>query len=93
VTLDRVGAAALSLGLTSGLMVWFKVPHPPAAATTLIVSLGVLTEPSELAVLMAAVIVLVCQGYLINRVAGIDYPVWASHDPPGHRRSRGTRFR
>ncbi|MCZ7631589.1 MAG: HPP family protein [Microthrixaceae bacterium] len=28
VTLNRVGAAALSLGLTSGLMVWLRVPHP-----------------------------------------------------------------
>lgn len=93
VTMSRVGAAALSLGLTSGLMVWLKVPHPPAAATTLIVSLGVLTEPSELAVLMVAVVVLVCQGYLINRVAGIDYPRWAPQGPPGRRTRQGTRFR
>lgn len=28
VTMGRVGAAALSLALTAGLMVWFKVPHP-----------------------------------------------------------------
>lgn len=93
VTLSRVGAAALSLGLTSGLMVWLKVPHPPAAATTLIVSLGVLTSPRELMVLMVAVIVLVCQGYIINRVAGIDYPRWAPHGPPGRRRRQGSRFR
>ena len=33
VTASRVGAAALSLGLTSGLMVWARVPHPPAGAT------------------------------------------------------------
>ena len=32
VTWARVGAAALSLGLTSGLMVWCRVPHPPAPA-------------------------------------------------------------
>lgn len=38
----RVGAAALSLGLTSGLMVLFRAPHPPAGATTLIISLGIL---------------------------------------------------
>jgi hypothetical protein len=34
VTGARVGAAALSLGLTSGLMVLARVPHPPAGATT-----------------------------------------------------------
>jgi CBS-domain-containing membrane protein len=73
----NVGAAALSLGLTSGAMVWFKVPHPPAGATTLIVSLGILREPWQLAVLMLAVALLVVQGFVINRLAGIDYPVWA----------------
>ena len=77
VTWGRVGAAALSLGLTSGLMVWARVPHPPAGATTLIVSLGILRTPEQLAVLMLAVVLLVVQGYAINRVAGIDYPRWA----------------
>ena len=76
VTLPRVGAAALSLGLTSGLMVWFKVPHPPAGATTLIVSLGILRTPGQLFVLMLAVVLLTAQGFIINRLAGIDYPVW-----------------
>jgi CBS-domain-containing membrane protein len=76
VSVARVGAAALSLGLTSGLMVWLRVPHPPAGATTLIVSLGILTAPTQLAVLMLAVVLLTVQGFAINRVAGIDYPVW-----------------
>lgn len=81
VTLPRVAAAALSLGLTSGLMVWFKVPHPPAGATTLIVSLGILRTPLDLAVLMLAVVLLTVQGYIINRAAGIDYPRWAPRKP------------
>ncbi|MDZ7676119.1 MAG: HPP family protein [Acidimicrobiales bacterium] len=76
VTGGRVGAAALSLGLTSGAMVWARVPHPPAGATTLIVSLGILREPEQLAVLMLAVLLLVAQGLVINRLAGIDYPLW-----------------
>jgi CBS-domain-containing membrane protein len=76
VTAARVGAAALSLGLTSGVMVWARVPHPPAGATTLIVSLGILREPDQLLVLMVAVALLVVQGYVINRLAGIPYPVW-----------------
>ena len=77
VTGGRVGAAALSLGLTSGAMVWARVPHPPAGATTLIVSLGILREPEQLAVLMLAVALLVLQGFVINRLAGIPYPVWS----------------
>ena len=54
VTGARVGAAALSLGLTSGAMVWARVPHPPAGATTLIVSLGIFHEPRQLVLLMLA---------------------------------------
>jgi CBS-domain-containing membrane protein len=76
VTGARVAAAALSLGLTSGAMVWARVPHPPAGATTLIVSLGILHKPAQLAVLMLAVLLLVAQGFVINRLAGIPYPTW-----------------
>lgn len=73
----RVLAAALSLGLTSGFMVWLRVPHPPAAATTLIISLGVMTQPDQLVVLMLGVVMLVAQAIVIDRLAGIDYPLWA----------------
>lgn len=81
VTGARVGAAALSLALTSAVMVWARVPHPPAGATTLIVSLGILREPEQLAVLMLAVVLLVAQGLVINRLAGIDYPLWTPPKP------------
>lgn len=77
VTGSRVGAAALSLGLTSGLMVLARVPHPPAGATTLIVSLGIFHEVRQLVILMVAVALLVVQGFVINRLAGIPYPVWS----------------
>src|SRR5690606_34744351 len=82
VTGARVGAAALSLGLTSGAMVWARVPHPPAGATTLIVSLGILHEPEHLVALMVAVALLVGQGFAINRLAGIAYPRWSPTPPP-----------
>ncbi len=77
VTGQRVGAAALSLALTSGFMVWLQRPHPPAGATTLIISLGILREPWQLVVLMVAVVLMVLQGYVINRLAGLPYPRWA----------------
>ncbi len=59
------------------LMVWARVPHPPAGATTLIVSLGILRTPVDLAVLTLAVVLLTIQGFVINRLAGIDYPTWS----------------
>jgi CBS-domain-containing membrane protein len=73
----RVAAAALSLGLTSGLMILLKVPHPPAGATTLIISLGVMSSIEQIAVLMAAVVLLTLQAMAINRLAGLPYPLWA----------------
>jgi CBS domain-containing membrane protein len=76
VTWPRVIAAGLSLGLCAGLMVLFKSPHPPAGATTLIISLGILTKPLQLGVLMIAVILLTLLALLINRLAGIPYPLW-----------------
>lgn len=76
VTWPRVIAAALSLGLTAGFMVLLKSPHPPAGATTLIISLGILTKPWQLVLLMIAVLLLTCQAFVINRLAGIQYPLW-----------------
>jgi CBS domain-containing membrane protein len=76
VTWPCVIAAALSLGLTAGVMVLLKAPHPPAGATTLIVSLGILRQPWQLVLLMGAVVLLTLQAFVINRLAGIPYPLW-----------------
>lgn len=77
VTLARALAAGLSLGLTSGLMVLFRRGHPPAGATTLIVSLGLMTSATQLTALMVAIVLLVLQGQMIHRMAGTFYPLWA----------------
>jgi CBS-domain-containing membrane protein len=83
VTLPRVIAAALSLGLTAATMVLVRAPHPPAGATTLIVALGLLTRPVHLLILMAAVVLLTAQAFVINRLAGVPYPVWGyPAEPP-----------
>lgn len=51
-------------------MVWLQVPHPPAGATTLIVSLGILRTPAQPAILMIAVVLLTIQAWVINHLAG-----------------------
>lgn len=76
VTWPRVIAAGLSLGLTAGLMVLAKSPHPPAGATTLIISLGILTQLWQIGLLLIAVVLLTLQALAINRLAGIPYPLW-----------------
>ncbi len=73
---QRVLAAGLSLGLTCALMALFKCPHPPAGATTLIVSLGLVHTYFGFLCMMLAVILLNLQAFVINRTAGIDYPIW-----------------
>jgi CBS-domain-containing membrane protein len=82
VSTERVGAAALSLGLTSGLMVLAKSPHPPAGATTLIISLGILHTLDQIVVLMIAVLLLTGQALIINRLAGLPYPLWSAPSGP-----------
>jgi CBS-domain-containing membrane protein len=72
----RVLAAALSLAATGALMILFRVPHPPAGATTLIISLGIFKEPFQLLIIEVAVLLLTIQALGINRLAGIDYPLW-----------------
>ena len=72
----QAAAAALSLGLISALMVAADIPHPPAASTTLIVSLGLMVQWQQLIAVMAGVVLLTVQCYLINRISGIVYPLW-----------------
>jgi CBS domain-containing membrane protein len=77
----RVVAAALSLAATGALMILFRVVHPPAAATTLIISLGFITTPAHLCVIEVAVALMALQALAVNRLAGIDYPYWSSRLP------------
>lgn len=56
--------AVISLGITVFLMLLFQVSHPPACATTLIISLGILPAWGDSIVILAGVTVL----YLCYRV-------------------------
>jgi CBS domain-containing membrane protein len=78
----RILAIALALATTSALMILLNVPHPPAAATTMIVALGVVTKTWYLLVLEAAVGLLVAQAIVINRRTGVRYPLWSSVPTP-----------
>jgi CBS-domain-containing membrane protein len=78
----RVLAAALSLAATGALMILFRVVHPPAGATTLIISLGFITHPAHLGAIEMAVALMALQALAINRLAGIDYPLWSKSVPP-----------
>ncbi|MFI5615496.1 HPP family protein [Amycolatopsis sp. NPDC051903] len=83
VTLPRVAAAAIALGLTCGLMPLLHVSHPPAAATTLIIALGMLRTPLQLLVMFAGVLLITAQGIVVNRLAGVPYPLWSPRPAGG----------
>lgn len=84
VHIQRVFCAALSLATTGSLTVLFNVSHPPAGATTLIIALGIITQPYHLLIIEVSVAILVLQAIVINRLAGIEYPGRAPRpDPTG----------
>ena len=85
----RVLAAGLSMALTGGVMVLAQAPHPPAGATTLLVSLGTIHRPAHLPVIMLAVAVLIVEAMAINRLAGVPYPRWRAAAPPERSSSAG----
>lgn len=60
-------------------MVLLRVAHPASCSTTLMVSLGFMPHLWQIPVLVAAVLLMVVQGFVLNRLAGIPYPVWAAH--------------
>ena len=71
VTGARVGAATLSVGLTGALLLLARDSHPPAGATTLIVSLGLLATPRALFVMALGVVLLTAVSWGLNRVSGV----------------------
>ncbi len=80
VTLARIGAAALSMALTGAVLLLLKSSHPPAGASVLIVSLGLLQTPLELMMLMLGVLLLTIVAWILNRMAGVPVPVWAAKE-------------
>jgi CBS domain-containing membrane protein len=77
VTLARVGAAALSVALVALALPPLGASHPPAGATTLLVSLGLLDQPRQLAWILAGVLLLTTVALALNRLAGV--PVTFRH--------------
>ncbi|MEU9742913.1 HPP family protein [Micromonospora chersina] len=74
----RIVAAAGSLAVTAAVLVLLKAPHPPAGATTLIVSLGLLHTPGQLVVAFTAVLLVTVVDLLFNRATGRPMPLWAA---------------
>ena len=74
---ERAAAVALSVACTGGILRLLRAAHPPAGATTVIVSAGLLTSGEELLALAAGVALLTVSAGLLNRVLGVPAPRWA----------------
>ena len=61
-------------------MLLLRSSHPPAGATVLIVSLGLLQTLREMADLMVGVVLLTVVGWIVNRAVGVPVPLWAAKE-------------
>jgi CBS domain-containing membrane protein len=75
---DRAAAVALSVACTGGILRLLRAAHPPAGATTVIVSASLLATGEQLAALAAGVAVLTITAHIANRLLGVPAPRWAS---------------
>lgn len=73
----RLIASTLALCVTFIVMTWLGVEHAPAAATTLIVALGLLPTAVDLLAIMASIMGTVVIALVINRLFRLPYPLWA----------------
>jgi CBS domain-containing membrane protein len=73
----RIAAVALSVALTGGLLRVLRAAHPPAGATTIIVSSGLLHKPHQLVAVFVGAAAITAAGWILNRAMGVPAPVWA----------------
>jgi hypothetical protein len=66
IDLRYLAAGALSVAITTLVLTLLRLPHPPAGATTLIVSLGILTQPPQLLAMALAIVFVTVVGWGLN---------------------------
>lgn len=91
--LPNVVAVALALGSTMLLMNACKCVHPPAGASTLVVSLGLLKQPLDVAALCVGGMAVALIAFVFHRLRGVDYPFWAPRPVPAGKPAAPTRVR
>src|SRR5438067_4800494 len=74
----RIAAVALSVALTGGLLRLLRAAHPPAGATTIIVSSGLLVKPGQILAVASGVVLVTAAGWALNRLMGVPAPAWAA---------------
>lgn len=68
--MTRIAAVVVSLAVTTLTLQLVRAPHPPAGATTLIVSLGLLRTPRDLVAIVTAIAFTALVATVINLATG-----------------------
>jgi hypothetical protein len=63
----RVAAATLAILLTVAAGILLRASHPPAAATTLLVALGVISTPPQILATLAGILIVTALGEVVRR--------------------------
>ena len=71
---------AMALGVCGMAMAATGLVHPPAASTTMIASMGLMNDWHNIPVLIIATALICLQGYIMHRISGVEYPLWAPLD-------------
>ncbi len=79
ITPARIGAIALAVALTGGILRLVRSAHPPAGATTIIVASGLLAKPTQMLDVVIGVLLLTLSGWAANRLLGVPAPRWSAH--------------
>ncbi|WP_019814484.1 HPP family protein [Saccharomonospora saliphila] len=79
-TPPRVAAAATAVALTAFVLLALRCPHPPAGATTLLISLGLLTTVGELLAVVVGVVLVTVVGVALNRALGVRQALIPARD-------------
>ncbi|KQX05873.1 hypothetical protein ASC59_15830 [Leifsonia sp. Root1293] len=65
-----LAAAALSVGITAFVLSALRLPHPPAGATTMIISLGVIADPTGILSMAGALAFTIIASWGVNMLLG-----------------------
>lgn len=71
-------SGCLALASTAVALVHWNIPHPPAAATTMIVGMGLLPQGAHVLAMVAAAVLLALLARLSLTVLGQPSPWWSS---------------
>lgn len=81
VTGARIGAAVFAIAVTGGVLALANAVHAPAGSTTLMVALGFMRQPIELAIVFGGVVVVCITAFVLNHLARIPSPLWRELEP------------